>query len=78
MILFNKRSYSISKDFTEVLGLFVGKIVSRLDSHTYNSNMSLVNFCYVGVFVSPVPLKNWFFNFKVDDFNEFFKIKEVL
>lgn len=77
MLLFDKRSYSISKDFTDVLGVFVGKVVSRLDSNTHNSNIILNEFVYVGVFVSPVPLKNWFFHFKADDFNEIFKLEEV-
>lgn len=74
MILFNKRSYSISKDFVSILGSYIDSIIVRLDHITHNSNFDLVSYKFVGVFVSPHPLSGWFYCFKSDDFNNIFKI----
>ena len=74
MLLFNKRSYSISKDFVLVLGGFVDKIVTRLDTTPHNSNINLKEFVYVGCFVPPFNVDKWFFAFSGEHFNVFFKI----
>jgi len=76
MLLFNKRSYSISRDFTAVLGNYLDSVTVRLDPNTHNSNFNLNDFHYVGGFIAPFPMDKWFYFFKSDNFNDIFKIED--
>jgi hypothetical protein len=77
LLLFRKKSYSISRDFVLMLGRFVESINCRLDYTRHNSNINLKEFTYVGVFVSPFAIEKWFIEFKGESFNNIFYLEEV-
>ncbi len=78
MLIFRKRSYSISKDFVDMLGSFLEVVICRLDLNTHNCNIDIKEYEYLGVFVSPFPINDWFYNFKAEEFNEIFNILGVV